>query len=375
MTSGLLNKKDLIKNFTIGFIPLLIFIIADELFGTRIGLLTAISVGILEFVFYFLRYRRIETFILFDVGLIVVLGAVSILLENEIFFKLKPALIELILLVMLGIHAFSDKPMLLLMGKRYMKDLKINDLQAAMMRKFTRLLFFIILAHVCLIVYAAYYMNKEAWAFISGGLFYVIFGLVFAGQWLYFRYIKPVNPEFIRANTDEEWFDLVDEKGRVTGRAARSAVHGNPKLLHSVVHLHVFNQIGQLYLQKRSLSKDVQPGKWDTSVGGHINAGEDVLAALRREAEEELGLKPGNIQALYTYVMRNDYESELVYSFRTNSNGPFRINTQEILFGKFWGLAEIEKNLGKNVFTPNFEQEFALLKKTLNPPLRSARKA
>ena len=119
-------------------------------------------------------------------------------------------------------------------------------------------------------------------------------------------------------------------------------------------------------MQKRALTKDVQPGKWDTSVGGHINSGEDVKAALRREALEELGIKDGDFQPLYSYIMRNDFESELIYSFRMVSNGPFKINRDEIIFGKFWRLNDIKNNLGKNIFTPNFEQEFALLQKALS---------
>jgi intracellular septation protein A len=175
MSSTVINKKEIFKKFTIGFIPLFIFIVADELFGIKIGLIIAISVGILEFVYYYIRYRRIESFIGFDVGLIIALGTVSIILENDIFFKLKPALIELILVILLGVHAFSTKPVLLLMGKRFLKDIPIDEMQLQMMRKMTRLLFFIILIHCLLVIYAAYFMSKEAWAFISGGLFYIIF--------------------------------------------------------------------------------------------------------------------------------------------------------------------------------------------------------
>ncbi len=364
MATQTIDKKELLKNFTIGFIPLLIFIIADELFGTRIGLITAILVGIGEFAYFYIKDKRIESFILFDVGLIVILGGISIVLENELFFKLKPALIELILVFLLGVHAFSDKPLLLMMGKRYMKDLPVNDLQLMMMRKLTRVLFIIITVHVALIVYSAYYMSKEAWAFISGGLFYIIFGLVFLGQWLYIRVRRqaPAVRKF-EGHDGEEWFDLVDEKGKIIGKAPRSAVHGDPNLLHPVIHLHIFNKQGHLYLQKRALNKDVQPGKWDTSVGGHVDSGEDVLTALKREAREELGVEVQNYQPLYQYIMRNNYESELVHTFRMTANGPFKINTDEILFGKFWRIAEIEKNLGKDIFTPNFEQEFELLKK------------
>jgi isopentenyldiphosphate isomerase len=109
----------------------------------------------------------------------------------------------------------------------------------------------------------------------------------------------------------------------------------------------------------------VQPGKWDTAVGGHIGAGEDVVSALRREAEEELGIKQHNFQPLYRYVMRNDFESELVYTFRLVYNGPFRINREEIEFGRFWSMKDIERNLGQNIFTPNFEEEFRMLQKIL----------
>ena len=91
----------------------------------------------------------------------------------------------------------------------------------------------------------------------------------------------------------EEIFDLVDDDDRVIGRATRNEVHGNPKLLHRVVHVLVFDSLGRLYLQKRADDKDVQPGKWDTSVGGHVDAGEDRETAALRELSEELGI-PGN---------------------------------------------------------------------------------
>jgi isopentenyldiphosphate isomerase len=207
-------------------------------------------------------------------------------------------------------------------------------------------------------------MSKEAWAFISGGLFYIIFGVILAGQFIYVRLKRKQVPKYT-VDAHEEWFDLVNEKGEITGKAPRSAVHGNPNLLHPVIHVHIFNKNGQLYLQKRSPNKDVQPGKWDTSVGGHINSGEDVISALKRESLEELGISVDNFQPLYRYVMRNEFESELVHTFKLIYDGPFKINREEIQFGRFWRPAEIEKNLGKGLFTPNFEQEFQMLKPLL----------
>ena len=82
--------------------------------------------------------------------------------------------------------------------------------------------------------------------------------------------------------SDEELFPLVDEDGNQIGKATRRECHSGTMLLHPVVHLHVFNAKGELYLQKRSTDKDIQPGKWDTSVGGHVDYGETVENALKR---------------------------------------------------------------------------------------------
>lgn len=61
---------------------------------------------------------------------------------------------------------------------------------------------------------------------------------------------------------------MVDEAGNVVGSATRAECHGGGGLLHPVVHLHLFNSRGELYLQRRPVWKDIQPGRWDTAVGG-----------------------------------------------------------------------------------------------------------
>ena len=88
----------------------------------------------------------------------------------------------------------------------------------------------------------------------------------------------------------DELFPLVDEAGNIIGSATRTECHSGSMLLHPVVHLHVVAPDGSIFLQKRSMNKDIQPGKWDTAVGGHIDLGECVGEALMREASEELGI-------------------------------------------------------------------------------------
>jgi isopentenyldiphosphate isomerase len=125
------------------------------------------------------------------------------------------------------------------------------------------------------------------------------------------------------------------------------------------VHIHLFNTRGELFLQKRSEKKDIQPGKWDTSVGGHIGPGESVESALEREAAEELDLKDLKHEFIGRYIWESSREKELVYSFSAVSDEFPKINPDEIEDGRYWRIEEIKENLGRNIFTPNFEHEFA----------------
>jgi isopentenyldiphosphate isomerase len=163
-------------------------------------------------------------------------------------------------------------------------------------------------------------------------------------------------------NDPEEWFPVVDINGNVTGKALRRTCHdGKSMLLHPVVHLHLLNTKGELFLQKRAETKDIEPGKWDTSVGGHVSLDESIDAALLREVREELGLTISSPGFLTRYIWQSSRERELINSYSTISDENPIINKSEISEGMYWTIKEINKNFGKNIFTPNFEHEFKLL--------------
>lgn len=150
----------------------------------------------------------------------------------------------------------------------------------------------------------------------------------------------------------------VDEQGNITGTMTRAEAHSGTKHLHPVVHLHVFNSKGDLYLQKRPDWKDIQPGKWDTAVGGHIDLGESVEQALHREVREEIGITDYTPERLKHYVFESDKEKELVFVFRTVYDKPINPDKEELADGRFWSRQEIRDNIGKGIFTPNFENEY-----------------
>lgn len=165
--------------------------------------------------------------------------------------------------------------------------------------------------------------------------------------------------------SNEEWFPLIDEQGTTIGKATRRECHNGSKLLHPVVHLHILNREGKLYLQKRSMHKDIQPGKWDTAVGGHMDYGESVEEALSREVREELGITSFVPVHASTYIFESAREREMVHSFYTVYDGTITIDPVEIDAGRYWSFAEIHQNMGKGIFTPNFEQEFSRLEPLL----------
>ena len=162
-----------------------------------------------------------------------------------------------------------------------------------------------------------------------------------------------------------EWFPVVEPSGLVVGRAARQYCHSGAKPLHLVIHIHIIDRMSRIYLQKRSMLKEIQPGKWDTAVGGHVAYGESILEAVYREASEELGLMNFNPVYIETYEFESPIEREMVNVFAAVGSYELKPDLDEVDEGRWWDLADIDAAIGKGVFTPNFESEFTMIRSSL----------
>ena len=164
---------------------------------------------------------------------------------------------------------------------------------------------------------------------------------------------------------DVEIFPVIREDGMVVGRAERDYCHNGSRLLHPVVHLHIIDREANIYLQKRSMRKDLLPGRWDTAVGGHIKYGESVVEALLRECSEELSLQEFNPIHLMSYRYDTRRDAEYVFVFAAVGHFDLRPDKDEVDEGRWWTIEQIEKAMGGRRLTPNFVKEFKMIKPSL----------
>ncbi len=146
---------------------------------------------------------------------------------------------------------------------------------------------------------------------------------------------------------EQEIFDVVNERDEVVGRAPRSEVH-RLGLMHRAAHVLVFNSRGEVFLQKRALNKDRQPGLWDSSASGHVDAREDYDACAARELGEELGWKaPEPPKRLFKLAASLETDQEHVWVYRCQAEGPFRLNPEEIQGGGWFAPEEVTRWLAE----------------------------
>ena len=146
--------------------------------------------------------------------------------------------------------------------------------------------------------------------------------------------------------SNDEYFDVVDAADNVLRAERRFVVHRD-KLMHRAVHVLVFNCDGKLYIQRRSMQKDSAPGKWVSSCSGHVDSGENYDEAVVRELKEEIGLtKPGQLERLFKLSPCEETGHEFVWLYRCFAEGPFVLNPDEIIEGRWIDTGDLDRWVG-----------------------------
>lgn len=341
-----------------------IYFIADEFLGPLWGTLCVFLLGTAEFLYTRFRYKTTDKMILLTTLLFCIPGALALWSEASIWLRLQPGITEAVLCVLVGAAAFSKTDLTAALPVACRSSLHLDPIRQRLMKQSLQLLCGLLTIHTLAFFFSVFYFPPQTTAFIGGPLLYILLGCFFGGLLLNNLLIR-------RKLQKEEWLPLVNEKGEITGRAPRSLCHSGSKLLHPVVHLHIINSRQEIFLQKRSMKKDLLPGMWDTAVGGHVSAGEKIEDALKRETYEEIGITDFEARFLGSYIWESQREKELVFSFLCHRHNRIHINNEEVDEGKFWPVEAIEESIPQHIFTPNFVHEY---RQTLLPYLQSAHK-
>jgi isopentenyl-diphosphate delta-isomerase type 1 len=164
-----------------------------------------------------------------------------------------------------------------------------------------------------------------------------------------------------------ELITIVDEDDMVIGAETRAAAR-KQGLRHRIVRVFLINDKGQILLQRRSLTLSDNPGRWDQSVGGHVDEGEDYEEAALRETQEELGVSPvgfKNVGKFYTERPANDgFIRRFNAVFVARCDGPVSPSPDEVAEVRWLSLKKIRAwhNASPDEFTKSFGKTLALLK-------------
>jgi intracellular septation protein A/isopentenyldiphosphate isomerase len=392
-----MNLSRILKSLLPSLVPLLVYVAADAFLGETIGLIVGVGVGIVEFVVVLIRDKKPDPFVAADTALLALAGAVSFISKNDIFFKLKPAVIELIFGASFALFLVLPPRYLKSYMERQLRGVEFPDASIPAMRKSLGAMLAVLGVHALLTIWAALRLSTAAWGFISGVLLYILFGAMVLAEFIIGKSRSRKLRSGLGAARGEKVLPIVDEEGRVTGQAPERICHagalaglksaealvGASSLLHPALRLFIVDAQGTLFLRRHpapiggiasgSTSEGISgeargDGLWDVALTRHVEVGEDLDVAFKNGVRESLGVAPlaleaahASPQAALRYRRDEDGESELVFVFFLQFDGPFALDEAGGSEGRFFGHEEFASAVREGEMSPRFLREHELL--------------
>jgi isopentenyldiphosphate isomerase/intracellular septation protein A len=345
-----------IRNLLYAFFPLLAYVVADYYFGLGIGLSVVISLGMIQLFYDKLTEKIWNKLLIIDLLLILVFSSVSFYLNDDSFFKWKALALEIFTLFFL---VFIYRPKSNYLAENLIRfKFNINREALILMRRQIKRLIFLIFLHSILLAYTILFLSDTFYIFVVGPFFYGLIIIIFIVQFFEQKFARFYWQIFYK---DDEKLPIIDKNGTILFIAPRKVAHKHPEWIHPTVHLLIVNKKKEIYLQKRSKTKHTYPLYWDSSVGGHVKAGQTIEEALKQESLEELGINLTKYQFVKTYLWYDDFQTELVYFFITNQEFDIKIDPIEICDGKYWSIKDIYNESTEKFTKHLFDFELVIL--------------
>lgn len=149
-----------------------------------------------------------------------------------------------------------------------------------------------------------------------------------------------------------ELVDVVDENDSVVGCVPRSEMRRR-RLLHRCTYVFLVDSTAQIFIHRRTRTKDVYPEFWDVTIGGVVAAGEDYDCGARREVEEEVGLQGAVLTPLFPMAYEDEFTRTLGMVYECNSDRPLRLQPEEIEEGRWISRRNLAALLERERFCPD----------------------
>lgn len=162
---------------------------------------------------------------------------------------------------------------------------------------------------------------------------------------------------------NNEYLWAIDSRGRVLGKRTRGECH-ELGTIHRAVHVVVLDHKHRIFVKKRSQSKDMFPGQWETSVGGHVTYQDNTRETAARELEEELGVVEKPVY-LGRFRYRGREEKENITFFYVVTGKKLKLNRSEATKGEYLAICELEKALSRRTFVDGTKDELDIIKRLL----------
>ena len=150
----------------------------------------------------------------------------------------------------------------------------------------------------------------------------------------------------------EEIIQIVDRQNKPVTSKPRHIMR-EQGLIHRASYILVFNSKEELFIQKRTMSKDIYPGYWDVAAGGVVLANESYEVSATRELEEELGITEVTLTPLFDHYYEDRNNKVWGRIFKCKNEGPFILQEEEISFGRFISIKEALLLSAQEPFTPD----------------------
>ena len=168
-----------------------------------------------------------------------------------------------------------------------------------------------------------------------------------------------------RKLVEEEWLPVVSAQGEVTGRVAKSITRDmKNRFMHPVVRVALIYQ-GSIYLQKRDPGRLLNPGALDYPFEKYMQFNDEIDETVRRSIAQECGNSALPLRFLLKYTFENEITKRLIFLYVSDIKDEALFNSLKLQDGKLWTEAQIEDNIGNNLFSECFELEFEYLKNTV----------